>query len=236
MLRPRETGHRLIRIGPSNDGGYLVPDDFDGLTDVFSPGVGDQSRFEEFFANQGLTCHLLDASVPGPSLPHKNFTFQALWLSLRDKEEHTNLDRWVESVSPAGDLLMQMDIEGSEYEVLLGASDEVLQRFRILVVELHGMHKILSSIGIQLMRSLFYRLSAHYFVAHVHPNNCCPAIRLGELVIPDVVELTLVRTDRALPADGKFVDLPHSLDRPNQSRPEPIIRWPGAVGTRSNPF
>lgn len=236
MLRPRETGNQLIRLGSSSDGGYLVPDDFEGITDLFSPGVGDQSSFEEFFARRGLVCHLLDASVSGPSLLHENFNFVALWLSLRDKEGHINLDRWVESASPVGDLVMQMDVEGSEYEVLLGASDDVLRRFRIMVLELHGVHRILSRVGIQQIRSLLYRLSVNFVVAHVHPNNCCPTVKLGELEIPDVVELTLVRKDRAVSDGGKLLDLPHHLDRPNQARSEARIRWAETFETLPNRF
>jgi hypothetical protein len=35
----------------------------------------------------------------------------------------------------AGDLILQMDIEGAEWPVILNASQEVLTRFRIIVLE-----------------------------------------------------------------------------------------------------
>lgn len=37
---------KLTRIGSSNDGGYLVPDDLDGIKSCFSPGVANNSDFE----------------------------------------------------------------------------------------------------------------------------------------------------------------------------------------------
>ena len=40
-LRPVITQHPLIRIGSEFDGGYLVPDDLDGVSACFSPGVND---------------------------------------------------------------------------------------------------------------------------------------------------------------------------------------------------
>ena len=38
-LYPYDSGHTLLRLGPNGDGGYLVPDDLDGITHCFSPGV-----------------------------------------------------------------------------------------------------------------------------------------------------------------------------------------------------
>ena len=38
-----------------------------------------------------------------------------------------------------GDLLLQMDIEGAEWLALAQVSDRVLSRFRIIVLELHGL-------------------------------------------------------------------------------------------------
>ena len=45
-LRPLDPGIELIRIGPDSDGGYLVPDDLDGIRHAFSPGVSTESGFE----------------------------------------------------------------------------------------------------------------------------------------------------------------------------------------------
>ena len=40
-LRPVQTKIRLIRVGGANDGGYLIPDDLEGIAACFSPGVAD---------------------------------------------------------------------------------------------------------------------------------------------------------------------------------------------------
>ena len=51
------------------------------------------------------------------------------------------MESWVnESIGDAsGDLLLQMDIEGYEYETLLAMPDSLLRRFRIIVVEFHSL-------------------------------------------------------------------------------------------------
>ena len=38
-LSPCSNGHSLIRVGAARDGGYLVPDDLEGIVACFSPGT-----------------------------------------------------------------------------------------------------------------------------------------------------------------------------------------------------
>ncbi|WP_294610046.1 hypothetical protein [uncultured Roseovarius sp.] len=40
-FRAAYTPARLVRIGGDGDGGYMMPDDFDGITHCFSPGVAE---------------------------------------------------------------------------------------------------------------------------------------------------------------------------------------------------
>ncbi len=48
-LHPIKTEHELVRFGAKHDGGYLIPNDFEGIRALFSPGVGGESTFEEDF-------------------------------------------------------------------------------------------------------------------------------------------------------------------------------------------
>ena len=62
-IHPIDSGHPLVRLGGEGDGGYLVPDDLDGIGACFSPGVSDVANFELAFANRGVK------SLPDYSLP-----------------------------------------------------------------------------------------------------------------------------------------------------------------------
>lgn len=62
-MHPVTTEHELVRIGCSGDGGYLVPNDLDGITACFSPGVDNRATFEETLIARDIPCHLADASV-----------------------------------------------------------------------------------------------------------------------------------------------------------------------------
>jgi hypothetical protein len=46
-LHPVVTTHPLIRVGAHGDGGYLVPDDLDGIAACFSPGVVGRARSDQ---------------------------------------------------------------------------------------------------------------------------------------------------------------------------------------------
>ncbi len=45
-IRPVDTEHELIRVGSPADGGYLIPNDLEGVKWLFSPGVSDNWSFE----------------------------------------------------------------------------------------------------------------------------------------------------------------------------------------------
>ena len=65
-IRPSVTPHALIRLGGETDGGYLVPDDFEGIHTCFSPGVAEVANFETEMAARGIRCFMADYSVNAP--------------------------------------------------------------------------------------------------------------------------------------------------------------------------
>ena len=57
-------------------------------------------------------------------------------------------------------------------------------------------------------------LLADFDVVHLHPNNCLPAQGQGDLLVPPVLEMTLLRKDR-IRQRTPVQSLPHPLDRAN---------------------
>ena len=213
--RPWNTGHALIRIGGEGDGGYLVPDDLEGLHACFSPGVSTVADFEAEMAARGIDCFLADASVDGPPVDNPRFHFEKMFLGPIEGATHIRLPRWVDRCAPpGGDLLLQMDIEGAEYGVLLDTPAEVLRRFRIIVIEFHELEMLFTRRGFELVNLCLERLLQDFVVVHLHPNNCVPFARKGSVVIPRVMEFTFLRRDRVRAATPAL-QFPHPLDRPN---------------------
>ena len=210
-----EPGVPFVRLGPANDGGYLMPDDFDGLVACFSPGVEGEIGFDVAVADMGIPVHMIDASVPGLPKQHPRIDFEALFLGTRTKPGWTSLDDWVERRAPeAGDLMLQMDIEGGEWGVLAAASDKVLSRVRIIVMEMHDLHHLASPSGFSSISHAFERLLEHFHLVHVHENNNqYPIDYMGHQLHP-VVEATWIRKDRVATATRRRT-MTHPLDAVN---------------------
>src|SRR5579864_6808183 len=120
-LRPRRSGSPLVRIGGGADGGYLLPDDLAGIEYCFSPGVSDTAAFENELADRNIRSFLADHSVAGPPIMRPEFTFDRKFIGAVNNDVYMTLEAWKDKYLPGyrGEMLLQMDIEGAEYEVIL---------------------------------------------------------------------------------------------------------------------
>ena len=215
-MAPKPIATPLIRIGGDGDGGYLVPDCIDGILACFSPGVAQTCGFELDLAGRGIRSHMADLSVEGPPVVHPLFGFEKKFLGTVDDDQFTRLQSWVARHEPAGgDLLLQMDIEGAEYAVLLDTPPDVLRRFRIVVLELHAFDQVFVASAFDFYRQAMGKLLADFDVVHVHPNNCSRLRSNGVFEVPRVLEVTFLRRDHVVADPGRALTFPHPLDRPN---------------------
>src|SRR5262245_25942410 len=222
-LRPLDCGIELIRLGPDGDGGYLLPDDLDGIAHAFSPGVSTESGFEAALAGRGMQVFLADYSVEGPAVNHPRFVFDKRFVGCVTDERYITLDDWhaAKLANDSSELLLQMDIEGSEYETLLAASPDLIARFRIMIIEFHSLEQFWNEPFFAIVGRVFARLLATHAVVHIHPNNCCGSVTSAGLEIPRIAEFTLLRRDR-LRATGFRTNFPHPLDRANVTVRAPL--------------
>ena len=126
-LRPVATDLGLVRDRRAGDGGYLVPDCLADISACFSPGVGHTSAFEQELAQRGIRSFLADFSVEKPSTDNPLFSFEKKFVGDVNDDRHIRLEDWVaRCAEPASaDLLLQMDIEGAEYQVILDTPTSV---------------------------------------------------------------------------------------------------------------
>jgi hypothetical protein len=227
QIWPVRTEHELVRIGGAtcNDGAYLLPDDLVGIDRVSSPGVASSVEFEKHFLAQGIPCELIDGSIDAAPESHDLITFQKKWLSTETLGDSISLTDWVQDRSlPNDELLLQMDIEGAEFECLLTTDRLILNRFRIIVLELHELTSALLQSNSRLFIILMRKLLMTHVVVHAHANNCCLPAKRGNLIWPNVLELTLLRRDRISHISGP-ADLPHALDRDNTNLASINLVW-----------
>ena len=135
-MKINDLGHRLIRLGPKGDGGYLVPDILSEIEECYSAGVGTIHGFEEDLFKKNIKIYMADNTVNKPNILGGDFSFVKKNLATFDDNDHITIDNWMKN-SNSENLLLQMDIEGSEYEIINSITETNLKRFKIMVIEFH---------------------------------------------------------------------------------------------------
>ncbi len=240
-LIPRDCGHSLVRIGGPGDGGYLLPDDFEGIEACFSPGVNNFKNFEDQLAGSyGIKSFMCDFTSDPDKLRTPLIdglqTFEKKWLDVEAGPDNLDINGWVaENTSPTGDCILQIDIEGAEYRNLLHASEDTLARFRMIVIELHGLYLLRDSAFMRgIFRPVMQKLAKQFVCCHAHGNNCCgTAHYTDEWSVPNVLELTFLRRDRVR-AEALKLSIPHPKDDINVSW-NPPVRLAGAWLRNADP-
>ena len=209
----------LVRVGGDGDGGYLIPNVLDDVSYCFSPGVDYTAEFEsEISRTHGIKSFMADASVESAPLQDENFVFDKKFLGNHDGGQLITLKSWLDDKVDRSDnsLILQMDIEGAEYDVLISESMETLKRFNCMVIEFHAVEKLFDRFFLAMFSSVFEKLFTEFSICHVHANNCCGVATLHGVDVPSVIEVTFLRNDyvRAM-KNNDPVSLPHPLDRKN---------------------
>ena len=226
-VSPTASPFPMLRIGGPADGGYLVPDDLAKISACFSPGVAQSATFEMAMAEMSIPSFMVDYSVDGPPVANAKFRFEKLFLAAStDGVKYIRLEDWVnENTSGHADLILQMDIEGAEWPVLLDTPDQTLNKFRIMVIEFHNLDQMMTtSLGAEVFDTVFDKLARNFEIVHLHANNAGGVHRYKGQMIPRVLELTFLRSDRFNLSTKRFpAAIPHPLDHPNVSYTKEIV-------------
>jgi hypothetical protein len=214
-LHPKKTKIPLIRLGPNDDGGYLVPNDLEGIEACFSPGVDQSSGFEEDCSKAGMKLFLADKSVDFPpiDLPKEKFNFIKKFIGYTQNDDYITMDEWVNGagLKENSDLLLQMDIEGFEYFTFINMTLALQKRFRIIVIELHSLHKLWEEDFFNLSSAAINKILQTHTCVHIHPNNCCGVDRKKGIETARLAEFTFLRNDRGI-SDDFVTEFPNKLD------------------------
>jgi hypothetical protein len=223
-LFPKTCGPGLIRLGPESDGGYLIPDDLDGIDACFSPGVSSVSGFEKDCANRNIKVFLADASVNAPTENDDLFDFMPVFIGSTNNGSYITIDKWIKSKIPDNEkeLLLQMDIERGEYEVFHSISEKTINRFRIMVIEFHDLDEIWNYPFFIILSRVFKKILQTHDCVHIHPNNITNTKKLNGIETVQAMEFTFYKKDRNN-QNGYQTSFPHNLDRDNEHNQPTIV-------------
>lgn len=229
-FREHYISQELIRIGSSEDGGYLLPPILNSDFVCFSPGVAYNADFESDLSKlYNIKSFMADGSVDGPPFKDPNFSFIPKFLSSTSSGNTITLKDWISESECSGDTpkILQMDIEGGEYGVLCFEEAKTLSKFKIMIIEFHDLHKLFERNFLQMFSSIFDKIYENFYICHAHPNNCCGIASLNGKSTPRVMEITFIRKDCKLSSpSGNKIQLPHDLDSKNVSYNKDIIMPP----------
>ena len=112
-----------------------------------------------------------------------------------------------------------MDIENSEYCWINSMETELLQNFKQIVIEYHGINSDHRRASHDVKISCFEKMANTHYIVHDHGNNSGTATVFNDIIVPDIMEITYVRKDAFYdkPRLNK-TKLPCVLDKPNRPR------------------
>lgn len=229
------------RIGRMRDGGYVLLDDLESNDTIYSMGIGDEITFDLELATLGKKIFMFDHTVNGPPVSHPNFHFFRHEISACTDESagQFTIQGELERLGHVGrsDLLLKIDIDGAEYDVFPRTTGDTLRHFRQMTMEIHG----LLNLGDPVFRAKFVsalaRINSVFTLFHVHANNYGQIGFVDGFVIPDVLELSYVRSDLA-EREASATLYPTIWDYPNWPPRPDYLLWfypflPTARGTPS---
>jgi hypothetical protein len=228
-LRPITTQYPLVRLGNLGDGGYLVPDDLQTVEACFSAGCDLKWSFErDLFEKYKITSNIIDEESKRPTDLPSNFSYTSAFLGTKNLPGIIKFSEWVNGfkISHNGDFILQMDIEGAEWESILEIPEDILMKFSILVIEFHNTSSFrIAKYFDNIYQPVLEKILIHFEPVHIHGNNNCGTENFGNFQFPQVFEMTFLRKDRILSSEG-YCELPNPLDSKNvQDRDEIVFQW-----------
>ena len=162
----------LDRIGGDNDTGYLMCKNLlEGLQVAYSYGVEGKDDWGcDISTRYKILVRQYDCSGPErPSCPDGNFEFHAQCAGDRPKAVDS---RWYDTIETQirsnGDLekrvVLKMDVEGGEWDALMGTPDDVLARIDQLPMEFHGVSE-------RRFLDIIRKMKRTFYIANLHFNN-----------------------------------------------------------------
>jgi len=216
-----KSNHPKVRVGSSNDGGYIIADNLE-YDFCISCGIANDINFEKHFSKKYPNVDIIafDGTISRLPENHSKIQFVKKNISAFESETTTNLHYLLDNHQ---DVFLKMDIEGYEFRWLNSLSTDQLKKIKQLVVEIHypfNVSKYDAPLSIQEKTDVLKKLAQTHTLIHLHGNNCCGIIKYDNSLLPNVFECTYVRKDMQDTSEYNEDPIPSYLDRPNISGPD----------------
>ena len=164
-FREKYISCELVRIRGEGDGGYLHPRILNEISYCYSPGVNDIAYFEKELSNKyKIKSYMADASVEKPPVFDENFKFIPKFLGAHTRNEFITLSDWMSQTTGKSkrNKILQMDIEGYEYDVLIYEDAETLASFSTMTIEFHFLQKLFETNFLKMFSAIFEKIYKNF--------------------------------------------------------------------------
>lgn len=205
-----------IRVGNAHDGGYVIPKQM--LEDsecLFSYGISNDITFDEHYINlTGKKVHAYDHTIEEVNTQHSElFTWYKKGLSGTPQEQTDNFVNHYKELNLSGRVLLKMDVEGCEYEWLQNTDIQELANITTcIVLEVHWLNR--DDVREKFIKCI-EELNKHFYLCHIHGNNCGSTFHYNRLDFPVVLELTFVPKEIVEEVTDSTETFPTVLDNSN---------------------
>jgi len=192
LLVPYQTNHIKKRYGVDGDGGYVLSETLVEKTKhTYSLGISTEFTIDLQLSEKGIKVFQYDVN-PCKVPENKNLIFKQLYIDGKS----LNNEIISNDTKSSDTSLLLMDIEGSEYDVVLSDLG-VIDNFSQICMEVHYVFNNEKSLD------FFKKLNKNFTLIHIHANNWSVSdvhqkhingigLRFG---LADILELTYVRND-----------------------------------------
>lgn len=195
ILSPMKFKGDLIRIGDEGDGSYVLPKDvINSKNYLISGGIANNNEFELELAKKGVIGIQIDNSIKNPPKEHPNLSFKIATLGAKDGPQTVSLENLISNVPIKKELIVKLDIEGSEIDALQHLSKKSLKKINCLVLELHNLSSLAQDDKI--LQTLQKLKNADLSSIYIQANNGILDYIISGILIPDNVEITFVKKGR----------------------------------------
>ena len=184
------------RVGRAYDGGYIMIEPFSSTKIAYSFGINDDVSWDKDMANNGYQVYQYDHTIESLPENHPNFHWEKIGLTgLNETDKLKKLDTLLtkNGHENTNGMLLKMDVEGAEWNFFNFCDQQTLDKFDQIVVELHDLNDFKNS---EQKLSGLKKLTNNHIVVHIHGNNHSRVDFCGDIITPNVLELTLVKKDK----------------------------------------
>jgi len=217
-------GYDLIRVGGPNDGGYVMLKNLDEVDGVLSLGVGPDVSWDTDVSEKIPLIHLYDHTIEKLPKPIPTARWFKEKVVAKGDSTGTSFEEAVARLPDTNQLLLKCDIEDSEWEIFSNCDSKILEKFDQIVVEFHWLADKICNDKYDLALNALQNLARTHSVVNIHANNYAKFQIIANCPIPDVIEISYVRTK-----SYKFEQNPlvKNLNAPNfLEKPEIYLNFP----------